>query len=119
MTACGSPGEENSVTPTASEGTASEGTASEAATEGGDDGVTRPTAQELADGMTKVMASSGSGGTFTAEQMLCIATGLEDSDLSNRLLRAMADGDESVTSTGEAQPRVSDVLTTVMSDCAA
>lgn len=83
------------------------------------DGITRPTPQELADGMESVMASAGSGGTFTAEEMLCIATGLEDSDLSNRLLRAMAEGDEDVTATGEEQTRVNDVLTTVMIDCAA
>ena len=113
MTGCvGSP--DHATDPTSSSGATSDASASDE-----DGSIVRPSAQELADGMLKVMASAGSGGTFTDEEMLCIATGLEDSDLSNRLLRAMADGDDDVTATGEEQTRVNDILTTVMIDCAA
>ena len=113
MTGCVGSADET-TDPTSSSGATSDASASDE-----DGSIVRPSAQELADGMLKVMASAGSGGTFTDEEMLCIATGLEDSDLSNRLLRAMADGDDDATATGEEQTRVNDILTTVMIDCAA
>lgn len=119
LTGCvGAPAEE-STSPMTSDSGGSASSASGSGEDSEDGSISRPSAQELADGMLKMMASAGSGGTFTEEEMLCIATGLEDSDLSNRLLRAMADGDDDATATGEEQTRVNDILTTVMIDCAA
>ncbi|WP_447947921.1 DUF2510 domain-containing protein [Microbacterium maritypicum] len=76
-------------------------------TEGTDVGV-RPTAPEVAQGLTAILASSGAEG-YTEAQITCLADLFVASDLDNATLRTIADSDGTLTDT-DALYGVAEVL---------
>ncbi|HWS50027.1 MAG TPA: DUF2510 domain-containing protein [Microbacterium sp.] len=66
-------------------------------TDAGDDtatGTGRPTVEEVAAGLTAIIASTGQGEAYTAEQTTCIAEGFVSSDIPDDTLRVIANGEE-------------------------
>lgn len=78
----------------------------------------RPAAEDVADGLQKVLEDQGMGDTLTDPVVLCLSKALVDSKVSDATLNAIAKGDKSVQSDAKEGSLVQEAITGVAADCA-
>ncbi|MFK4762218.1 hypothetical protein ACI3KS_14900 [Microbacterium sp. ZW T5_45] len=79
-------------------------------------GASRPTADQVSDGLTKYLEEQGLGETIPDTAADCFAGYLVDSDLSNETLNHIANGDDLASST-EDSTLTQEILTDNAEEC--
>jgi hypothetical protein len=74
-------------------------------------GASRPSQDQVADGLTKYFESAGQADLFNAEAADCFAGYLVDSDLSNETLNYLANGEDK-----QADQEDKDLTTKILTD---
>ncbi|MBT2474065.1 hypothetical protein J7E68_05625 [Microbacterium sp. ISL-103] len=80
--------------------------------------VERPSAEEVSDGLQKVLEDQGMGDTLTEPVILCLSEALVDSEVSNESLDAIAKGDSSAQTDEDEGALVQKTITDAAQDCA-
>lgn len=78
----------------------------------------RPSAQQVADGLTSVLEDQGLGDSLSDDVVLCLSEALVDSEVSNESLDAIAKGDENVQTDQKEGALVQKTITEAAPDCA-
>ncbi|MEN0025045.1 hypothetical protein RAC69_13050 [Microbacterium sp. LS_15] len=81
-------------------------------------GPSRPSADDVADGIQKVYTDMGMGDAMTDDVAQCFAEKLVDSDLSNETLNYIANGEDKQSSE-EDKDLTTKILTDNIQECAA
>ena len=79
--------------------------------------VERPSAEAVADGLTKVLEAELGEDLFTPEQITCIAEGLEASEMSDKALAAIPEGDADAKVSTDEQKQVTEIMAAVTTEC--
>ncbi|MGF6822212.1 putative small lipoprotein YifL [Microbacterium sp. ZKA21] len=79
--------------------------------------VERPSAEEVAEGWTKIIDDAGQSDLYTDDIILCLSEALVDSEISDEDLANIADGKDIQTST-DAQELLTQVVTEAAPKCA-
>ena len=77
----------------------------------------RPSAAAVADGLTKVLEAELGEDLFTPEQITCMAEGLEASEMSDKALAAIAEGDADAKVSTDEQKQVTEIMAAVTTEC--
>ncbi|WP_372969736.1 hypothetical protein [Microbacterium sp.] len=80
--------------------------------------VDRPSAEEVSDGLQKVLEDQGMGDALTEPVILCLSEALVDSKVSNESLDAIAKGDSSAQTDEDEGALVQKTITDAAADCA-
>ncbi|MBO0979743.1 hypothetical protein [Microbacterium sp. SD291] len=81
-------------------------------------GAARPTADQVADGLTQFFDEQGMGDQIDADAAACLADHLVDSDLSDETLRYLADGEDKQSSV-EDRDLTTQILQDNLAECTA
>ncbi|MBT2486714.1 MULTISPECIES: DUF2510 domain-containing protein [unclassified Microbacterium] len=89
------------------------------ATEGtdGSTGTGRPTAEEVAVGITEIVALAGNGETFTEEQIGCFADEFVASDIDDETLRIIASGEDATFTDPDAATAFTEEFSDAITVC--
>ncbi|MER7446718.1 hypothetical protein [Microbacterium sp. NPDC097977] len=78
----------------------------------------RPSAQQVADGLTSVLEDQGLRDSLSDDVVLCLSEALVDSEVSNESLDAIAKGDENVKTDQKEGALVQKTINDAAPDCA-
>ncbi len=81
--------------------------------------VERPSAQEVADGLTTVLEEQGLGDSLPDDVTLCLSEALVDSDVSDATLAAIAKGDSEARTDDDEYALVQKTISDAGPDCVA
>ncbi len=77
----------------------------------------RPSAEEVSDGLQKVLEDQGVGDALSEPVVLCLSEALVDSDVSNETLAAIAEGDSEAQTTQDDFDLVQSTISDAGADC--
>lgn len=77
----------------------------------------RPSAEDVSDGLMKVLEDQGMGDTLTEPMVLCLSEALVDSEVSNDTLAAIAKGDQNAQTNQDDFDLVQSTITEAGPDC--
>lgn len=79
--------------------------------------VERPNAEQVSDGLMKVLEDQGMGDTLSEPIVLCLSEALVDSEVSNETLDAIAKGDTNAQANEKDFSLVQSTITDASADC--